>query len=172
MKRLGTFFTALACASLSTGASAQTVSQAFECDLPYVAAVPALAELDVIGQSQAEGIDRVLFGPHAIIAFAVGETRVFGSRPASLTLKIFEPSAGDPDRIIKAQLLTTFDHDLATDLAIREANSWHLHDCDVLTYCIRAPDPVDPGLLEYRRDPDKPLELACELQIREDELSD
>ncbi|KPL67540.1 hypothetical protein SZ64_05105 [Erythrobacter sp. SG61-1L] len=162
----------MAAVASATSANAQTAGQAFECALPYQATMNAAGKLEVLRQSSSPGM-ALLSGPSNTVEFAVGETKVFGAVPTSLTFKLQEPRQNAPRKTYTATVNAYFPDDAATDQAIIAANSWHLGLCGPgLSLCIRAKDaaPDGAGELRYHRQKGTPFWLECVFEFSEEEI--
>jgi hypothetical protein len=167
-------FAALAALASSAAANAQAANQAFECGLPYRAAMEAMATLKVTGQSRHDGIAILSQGPYEVVEFAPDTVQVFGQKPATLSLTVEEPLPDDDEKLYSMTFEATFPADaIASDEAIIAANTWHISICgEGSTLCIRA-DSAEPegfGEMYYYRYRGEPFKLQCRFKFTEQDL--
>lgn len=164
----------LVAASMSTSAIAQTATEAFECALPYRAAMEAVAALTVSNQREDNGLGGLL-GKGAIVEFAPGSTLIHGQVPVSLTFTLREPGMLADENIYTALFEASFAHDHVIDDALIASNDWRYCGKD-LALCQRTNDPEGGPTLRYYRDrvwddgEDESLRLVCEYKLREEDF--
>ena len=168
MKSLGYL---VACASLfvATTANAQDAASAFQCDLPYEAAMAEMGSLDVLEQKTVKPFPG-LHGEGHLISFSPGGTSVYAAKPDKLTLEVLTPHAWQPKEKYVITFSSTFAKTAAADEAIQQSVKWHLGFCGALEFCIRSSEsaPAGTGRLEYRRG--SSLVLNCIFEFTPEEF--
>ncbi|MFZ1741956.1 MAG: hypothetical protein WAT93_03835 [Pontixanthobacter sp.] len=171
MRRAGTALSIIALSS-GTAANAVTPSDAFECTVPYQAAMEAMASLTIAEQISDPGMSILDKGPAQIIKFAPDTVEVFGVKPKALTLTIREPAAKARKPLFKITFEASFEPDPNIDKIIQTANVWHLGAC-AFGLCIRAKDsaPAGSGGLDYYRSNELPVRTECVFEFTEEEVN-
>jgi hypothetical protein len=160
----------LATVSVCSPALAETSAQAFECDLPYPAAMMAAGQLSVIKESSAP--ENYMGGAVSTVELTPGTTKVFGLAPSRMSLNLQQPREKATDRQVSIAFEAGFPRDKATDTALLGALG-PLADCETGSdHCFGLPNALaDHGRLEYWRYASE-LVLVCRYRIDEDEFGD
>jgi hypothetical protein len=171
--RIAGGITALAAASMSTSAVAQTAAQAFECALPYRAAMESMKTLTITDQRETLAFFS-LVGPGIAVEFAPESTVIYGQTPTRLVLYMREPAEGVTDGVHDITFEATFAREHPIDDALIASNEWGFC-AKGIPVCHRKANPEGGPELSYYRpqfweDGNDPLRLECEYEMREEDL--
>lgn len=161
--------------ALATSAVAQTppsANSAFECNLPYKAAMMSMGGLTIKEQREPDIFERAT-NAIGIVEFEPEGVLVYGQKPSSLVLTIKE----DKSRVrlglpatVEAVYVAQFPVSVATDNSIKAAIPWSETGCTDLGICGRESSAENPNTLLYYRNSDEFLKLECSVSINQDEL--
>lgn len=170
--RFGYLAIGLSMAGAAGAQASPAANSAFECDLPYEAAMNSMASLVIKQQREPDLFEKAL-DAIGVVEFVPDGITVFGQKPSSLKLTIYEKKRsaelGLPDGF-KAVYVAQFPTNVATDNAIRSVVPWSGDGCTNQGICGRKEGADYPNPLLYYRNSSEFLRLECSVSINQDDL--
>ena len=155
--------------SVTVPVAAQTAAEAFECKLPYKAAMQSMASLTVLRQKVGSPATSFM-GELSSVEFVPGSIKVLGAVPSKLILSLLGPTTKPGDKRFSATIAAYFPRNASNETTLNAAG-WTRACKDGVPACGR--DGVTPkamGTIFYMRDDPKELSIKCEYNLTTDDL--
>lgn len=168
-RRLFAAVSLAAAAGVTVPATAQTAAEAFECKLPYKAAMQSMASLTVLRQKAGSPATSFM-GELSSVEFVAAGTKVLGAAPSRLIVSILSPTTKPGDKRFSATFAAYFPRNVGNETALNAAG-WTSACKEGVPVCGR--DGVAPkamGSITYMRDDPKELGIRCSYNLTTDDL--
>ena len=158
-----------AAAGVTVPATAQTAADAFECKLPFKAAMQSMTSLTVLRQKTGSPAT-VFMGELSSVEFAPASTKVMGAAPSKLILTTLSPTTKPGDKRFSATIAAYFPRNASNETTLNSAG-WTRSCKEGVRVCGR--DGIAPkamGSITYMRNDPKELSIRCQYNLTTDDL--
>ena len=158
-----------AAAGVTVPAAAQTAADAFECKLPYKAAMQSMASLTVLRQKAGSPATSFM-GELSSVEFVPASIKVLGAVPSKLIVSILSPTTKPGDKRFSATIAAYFPRNASNETTLNAAG-WTRACKEGVPVCGR--DGVAQkamGSITYMRDDPKELSITCSYNLTTDDL--